>query len=492
MDKAAKAEKRIKQICDQMGITPDGRKWLDTALDPFKDILQKPSGYPDRIMAPSVVQVVHSSKAIKAPVGVSGNWDCNIFLDHLWQTSNLRNTSQIQHNVYLEGNVASPTLPRGGCVVRGAASGSLLDIRTTYDNIPYVTDVFDTETSARIIAIGMEVHNTTSELYKQGSVITWAVSDEPTFQTAVPCRSDYAVRNNFVKDSVILVDAPETPAEAIDLPGSLQWDAAKGCYVVPRFIQEENEPQDLRPLIAVEHSEVGLAYTSLITSDATNVYFDGDPTNAMLPTGLAGAMFTGLSNQTELTVNLTYYVEQFPSIESNLRRLAGQGCPEDFAALELYTKIVRHMPTGVEVNDNFLGAFVAGIARVASMVMPYIPRVLSAISTGSEIVSSISNGLERDREIRNRSLPSNSTAIVPSRSVASPPRRTQPLEIDIKPSKGPEIKVIEQPKAVTSNVVVGRKTVNSRNHTVKNQRDKNYSRLSKYMKASNAGNTYIQ
>jgi len=38
MDKAAKAEQRIKNVCNKLGVTEGGRQWLDVALDPFKDI----------------------------------------------------------------------------------------------------------------------------------------------------------------------------------------------------------------------------------------------------------------------------------------------------------------------------------------------------------------------------------------------------------------------------------------------------------------------
>jgi len=88
MDKASRAEARIKSVCDRLGITEGGRKWMDTALDPFKDIIQKPIGFPDRIMSNSVVQTVHDSVSINAPGIV--NWDCNIFFFFVEIQSDLR------------------------------------------------------------------------------------------------------------------------------------------------------------------------------------------------------------------------------------------------------------------------------------------------------------------------------------------------------------------------------------------------------------------
>ena len=103
--------------------------------------------------------------------------------------------------------------------------------------------------------------------------------------------------------------------------------------------------------------------------------------NAIVPITLSGAYLTGLSGETTLTVNLTYYIEQFPSIISQLKRLSAPSCPEDFAAIELYTKVARKLPTGVEVNDNFLGAFVSGVSRIMQQVAPRIPAIINGVGS---------------------------------------------------------------------------------------------------------------
>lgn len=495
MDKAAKAEATIKRVCDSLGITADGRKWLDVALDPFKDITQKPNGYPDRVMAPSVVQTIHDSLSLAAPAGTVANWDANIFLDNAWVRTNLYNTQKLT-TAFLQSGQAIAPYQRGGLVVRGAAAGTPLGMTTTYSGLPYVTDVFDNDTSCRVIGMGMEIHNTTADLYKQGSLITYMVSDEPVEYPVTAIIDTATVKNNLTYMGLELVEPPRTASQAIDLPGSLQWEAAKGCYIVPRFNEEGNDPVDLRekPIFSVENSS-GISYCPKIDVTGNTMIFNAlGLQNASLPITLSGAYLSGLSKETTLTVNLTYYVEQLPSIDSALRRVSSPPPCEDIKAIELYTRIVANMPTGVEVNDNFLGAFVAGIARVASMVAPYVPRIINAISGASEAVRVVSDVVNRDRQITHsnqsdRSQANNDRQLV----VRQPePRSQAPVVTVTHPSKGKELIVISEASRRDTNrreERLGRRSPQAQ--TVRNQRRKDYSRLAKYIKASEAGNRWV-
>jgi hypothetical protein len=491
MEKAAKAEKRIKDVCDRLGITSGGRQWLDVALDPFKDIVQRPIGYPDAITAPSVVQTIHDSITVLAPASATGgNWDANIFLDSVWKKTTMNITNVVAKTMF-DRTAQGATTTRGGLNIRSAAAGTPLGPSTTSaQGIDYVLDVFDNDTSARIIAIGMEAHNTTADLYKQGGVITYRVMDEPAIYP-VTCFSGMAVAtNNQVINGVEVVDPPLTSDAAIDMPGSLQWDAAKGAYVVPRFSQETNPPVDLRPMALVSTDGVTTYFNTLALTGAVgnilNVNPNNNDVNATIPFGLAGMFFTGLSNQTSLVINLTYYVEQFPSVNSNLKRLATPSCVEDFAALELYTKISRHMPTGVEVNDNFLGAFISGISRVASFVAPYVPRIINAISGATEVASTIGQVLNNDRQLT--LLKNEEKSIVPYRNDSLPQNRSR-NEIVVHENRNGSQDVIVHRAPVNSTPT--QRSTNRTRVRVKNTRNKDYNRLDKYIKAGESGNRYL-
>lgn len=495
MDKAAKAEKSIKHSCQQLGITDGGRLWLDTALDPFKDLVQKPIGYPDRNMAPSVVQTVHDSIDVSAPPGVTGNWDANIFLDALWRKTPLY-TSQLTisnvrscYNSLLQGTTP---YTRGGLCVRAGASGTTLSLATTQNQfgLSYVTDVFADDTSSRIIGIGLEIHNTTSDLHKQGSLITYRVCDDPA---KYPITATTGVTGGSLVqipyEGIELVQPPDTAARAIDLPGSLQWDAAKGAYIVPVFTSEDNSSKDLRPLIPIDidHTLNSFLVPKIIAT-ANTVSFDSTiQDNATVPITLSGAFLTGLSLESTLTINLTYYIEQFPSVDSQLKRVAGPSCVEDFPAIELYTKVARQMPTGVEVNDNFLGAFVSGVSRLVSMAVPHIPKILNFASGVANAITPLMPVQEQTLQV----TPVNRVReIVPSRSFTRP---SQELTV-YQPQRTPALarQPSSQPITIVTQQPMNQRRPNQTNKSrVRNRRNKDYDRLEKYIQAGKAGNRYI-
>lgn len=486
MEKAAKAEERIKRVCESLGITPGGRLWLDTALDPFKDIAQKPIGYPDMCMAPSVVQTVHDSFEISLPSGRTGNWDCNIFIDQVWDKVYLKKTTR-----YLTDT--SPTADsqtglgyaRGGMVVRMGAAGEFLDIEKTENTLSHglVKDVFDQETSARLLAIGFEVHNTTAELHKQGSVICYRVSDDPvkTIYTPLP-DSGITITNNISVPAVELTEPPCTAGQAIDLYGSIQWDAAKGVYVVPTFAKATNDPADFRELVVgAKNMNDGSFYTQAISVVGKTTYIPA--LNVELPTTISGAFFTGLSEQSTLQVNVTYYVEQLPSYTSGLRRLCNKSCPEDFAALELYTKVVREMPTGVEVNQNFLAGFVSGISRIAQIVSRAAPTVLRGIGVAGQMLDVLSP--DRSSEHASSLVAQTNVRRAPNVQQKQPSR-----DIIIKEPNNRQIVIHEGPQKQQQQQQS--QPARRGQQIVKNRRDKDFNRLDTYYKAGNAGNKYIK
>lgn len=482
MDRAAKAENSIKTTCDSLGISPEGRKWLDVALDPFKDIQQKPTGYPDRVCAQSVVQTVHQSLDITKPATATGNWDCNIFLDTAWVDKQLfvtpRPLSTVTTMFQNTSQEANP-YQRGGLVIRSGPSGVPLSIlQTSNKSLSLVTDVFQNDTSCRILGIGFEVHNTTAELNKQGSVITYRVDDVPYVYPTTVVKDKASASSCPPYDTMELVDPPTTAGEAIDLPGSLQWDAAHGVYVVPLFNQPSNPPVDLRAMPLLEVTSDTFYYQK-INFDTTIAYI-GDAGNAPIPITLSGAYFTGLSPETTLTLNLTYYVEQFPNFSSPLHRLTSPSCPDDYKAIELYTKVARHLPTGVKVNDNFAGAFVSGIATLMRAAIPHIPRLLN-------IGSSIGGLIQQARPTP--SLPVTTT----TKTVVTKPKA--PL-LDLVEAGTDIGKAViahrNQPSTTTTTTTqVVKPANNARRHRIRNKRPKNFDRLSEYSARANAGNRYM-
>lgn len=380
MEKAAKAEAKLKRLCDGIGISTEGREWMDVCLDPFKDIEQHPAGYPDKQMARSCVQVIHDTLTLTAPSSAgSGNWDCNVFLDTLWESIALYDT-QMAGNTYLQSFQNANGFNRGGLVVRAGPQGAALTMPTTQNAScrSLVTDVFQNGTPSRLLGIGFEVHDTTQELKKQGAVICYRVSDDNSDNIYTVAKDGATAVIPSSGLGTVLPEPPTTSGQAIDLPLSQEWKAPDGVYVVPVLNTTTNPPDEPHLFGATSHDSTNTSnvynyFPKIYTSSSIYLLQDS---NLKTPFSLSGAYFTGLDPAAVLVVNLCYYVEQFPAYLSPLHRLTNKGCPLDNGALEFYTKIARVIPVGVPVNDNFLGAFISGIANIARTVAPHIGTAL--------------------------------------------------------------------------------------------------------------------
>lgn len=385
MNRAAKAEENLKRTCEKLGIGESGREWFEVAIDPFGDMVRHRSGYPDKIMTPSIVQKVHGSFTVAAPGAVA--WDANIFMDQFYLHRTLYSTTSTIDGVFERSGQAS-VQKRGGLVVRSGTAGSPLSLADTTHNQLFPSDVF-TDADARVIGCGFEIHNTTAELYKQGAVICWRSMEVPEIKTGTFIGSQATPGVSTSLEYYDLVEPPISATEAIDLPDSVQWEAKDGAYIIPIFVQEDNEPSELKQL-PVYSSDSSLHNINQITLTGTiNHITLASSQNYMLPTSLSGAYFTGLSPQTELTVNYILYVEVFPSITNILRRSTMPSAPEDIKAIELYTKVVRKLPPGVPVEENFLAGFIQAVSRIAQGLITYTPQIMNTISSISTATKSM-------------------------------------------------------------------------------------------------------
>lgn len=445
-EKAAKAERSLANTCQKLGITDAGKRWLDICLDPFKDLNMPTAGYPDAVTIPSVVQTIHDSYSLSVPVGVAagGRWDANIFIDSLYNSVELVSTAYdtAQSFVSKVGQGAN-AYKRGGLVIRSAPSGTNLDITTTTFGASLKQDVLD-EGDVRVIGLGLEIHNTTEELHKAGALITYRVPDAPLTQTLVTLleNANLVACTPLSCMAVPLVELPYTASAAIDLPGSLQWEAKDGAYIVPILSSPTLYPEVTETIPPLTTDGAANYFPKLSSGGAANlVYFTQDIRNLTHGFSTSGAYLTGLSYETSLQVNLTYYVEVFPRKDSVLRRSVQPATGLDARALDLYAHIVSHLPTGVEVNDNFLGAFISGIARIASGVSRYAPTIMRGISLAGElagVVSGTSNTSPAQSSMRQLAR----TARITNEEIEevdSPMVRRDNARSSLSPSNGPII-----------------------------------------------------
>jgi len=422
-----RSQRVLDKVGSRLGLTEAGKQWLIAAVDPFHDTPLNVCGYPDNNEAASVLQVVKLSTPIVAPTAAgSGNWDCHIH-QFPWMSANAgmggNFSSTIggdQHSGYgsfllgasasAPGSITNSTTQWGGLAYDSVASTAntfqYTDLGTSVT--PFASQLLPyTNGEYRVVAMGFEVVNTTSDLNIQGLCTVYRQpcaeidSAKATFVTTGNVSTSVGFNTFGFGYSDILKTAapPSTTGEALLLEGSRQWKAKEGCYVVSTYNSSENSAgtNNTTPVMSLSSADSASCRWVLVfpptalPSTWGSYEFIGNPSSPvdftikMLPTGgcnfqpfnHSGAYFTGLSNSTTLQLNATYYIERFPSQQdSALVVLARNSCHGDHIALDLYSEIIKEMPVGVPQRMNGMGEW---FADAVSSATDFIAPVLSAI-----------------------------------------------------------------------------------------------------------------
>lgn len=436
----SRGEKILKRIEDNMGVKATSRPWLLSAIDPMHDNSIGLGSYPDMNGAMSVPMLVRNTMQVATNQGSTANWDCNIVFNPEACLNALSTVTRLQSGNSLGASSLANvfTSPAGGQANGGtyggisaykAASGSNMDFTSWSQGISYVpsatTGAFSScaiDGAWRMTSLGLEITNTTAELYKQGTVTVWTQPVPPPWTGSTYNTVDFSKMPSTtgwtpVPFSGVLTPAfPYSVAEANILGGSRQWNASEGAYMVAR------RSSDVLPILGgqcqypVYYHDNSQDQTVVVptwftqTLDGGAISYPTLPQSSLTPFNMMGALFTGLSAQSTLTVNVWAYLEVFPEqVENVLTPLAQPSAPYDEQALRLYAEIIKAMPVGVMFKENGLGdwfmdaanSVVDTIGSVASTVGRVVGGVGSFVSSwnGSKpnvsVIGDIAGKVER-------------------------------------------------------------------------------------------------
>lgn len=390
----------LERLVADRKITMDGKEWLTAALDPFHDYNHQIAGYPDADVSQTTVSCYQYEIPVKNPgVAAADTWDCHVFsTPQMFPTTNPAYTQTADWSRITEP-VSPVSYPTGPLSIVCAPSGTALGwpLVTPANFSASCLPATGTEDLAsgvsRVIAMGFEVHNTTAEIYKQGSVTTYRMPQAKSQNTSLFSNNgstSYGVVSGYRFSS-----PPSTVAQANLLKGTRTWEAKDGVYATCFQSTVQN------PLLkmANEHglfdptSDPGQAATVSGTPLFAGLPQPTNPTtyvpsaNQFMPYDTSGAIFTGLSSQTTLTVKLRVYVERAPTWnEPSLAVLASPSAGYDVLALELYAQAVNMLPAAVKVSENAAGDWWKAVLRVVKHVAGPVGLALSPFVPGAGIV----------------------------------------------------------------------------------------------------------
>jgi hypothetical protein len=391
-----RAQRTLNRWVGEKFLSSDAKEWLVAALDPFHDTVQKHlEGWPDVETGSSLTRRIPAKFQISKPAGLPpGNWELVIvswpFLD----------STTYRQIVLRSGNTGTGLVPGvypiGGIQAFAMPSGHLFnpinDPLVISVALSEIGDAFTTGVG-RLVALGFETHNTTSDLNRQGSVTVAKMMqgrrDASCFQYSDPTTGEVAIMaTSFIRLP------PNNQADLMRLNGSKTWKAADGAYSVCSFHSIENPPFEYDYNIALlgrvdENDDVNNTSVLYMPDTVPGVagFLTFEPMH-LHPIHTSIQWYDGLSESTTIVLNTLAYYESFPN-QSDVSSvvLTTPSCEFDPTALAVYSHAISAMPVGVPVKENNLGDWFANIVETISNVASWVPHPL--FQAGSKLGNTV-------------------------------------------------------------------------------------------------------
>ncbi len=350
------------KINKNKAVSKDAADWLVCALDPFHDFKLRPEGYPDMRCGASLVQMHTQNLDINAGA-IGAAWDCEVlytgfdYPSSATQPSLINGVRTARSVKWNTGDGVSDRYFNSFTVTKAAAGTScgLTGTGTTTTLPSWLSDM-----PGRLIGVGFEIHNTTSELYKQGSLTVAQLPDSTEDDQTVAYYSNDATASNRDFQCASSCRYPATITEVTKIPGSNTWEAKDGVYCIPRLVQGD------LPI----HSGWGSkgVVVNAVADNASDAYINPVAVQAVtllpyfkspLKSGFSPmcVYLTNLSKETTLTLTVRTFVEYFPPSTSDFISMATPSPMYDPRALKLYADVAGTAPYAVKVDMNAAGDY---------------------------------------------------------------------------------------------------------------------------------------
>lgn len=406
--------------------------------DPFHDTPISVVGAPDNVSGRSLVYDVRRQLIIKKPDAIAGNWDAHVaFIPALidWSLSAADGgTAGYNFQALVYNNTGQVNAPTATSVLLPLNENNYSTVAGTKTNFPdggpffvstvatdtptyspyndglqvgYIKAVdvtnglpFGTGNKVRLVGAAFEVHNTTADLYKQGSVTCYRTASETQETQLTSIYSELATPSSVqgaahqFSPFTLLQGPPSSVSQAKQLDG-ITWEAREGALVPCHIDFSQNKPcvPDARQLILTSQDQG----SPLLPTNMVCGFIQGgsmakyDQRNAcgsslaVVPGSQSGAYFVGLSPETSLTMSVRCFFEVFPSPNSELYSLTRPSPRYDPLVETVLDKVWSELQPGYPVSFNAKGDFFKNI--VSSLKSSYkvmTPMMIAGLTSSAD------------------------------------------------------------------------------------------------------------
>lgn len=371
---------------------------LSLVTDPYHDYNLRATGFPDGSVSISAIQRNQGRMTVVCPFTlVAGDtWDFHVF------TTPLHNRISTA-----SANLAGNTLTKqAGSVSLGPVnvfckhydSAGVLK-NTNFVSLGSVAGLVDPNKSrqVRTVSLGFELHNTTAELYKMGSLTVYR---SPSVYEDIHLH--YNGGASTAPFSCKLIGTIPTDVNMVNLlPNTRTWAASEGCYLVSLPAVNNSLSPTVASNVAIQGGIANTSYNLLYDSAYnTNVI------NLCTFSPLAcGGVISSKFSDAQQTFELDYrqILELVPNAYDAATLAFATTAPEhDKVFLKLYKAMFNKIPPGVPVNMNSAGDWFRSIIRIVKDVLPSIAPILPGqgkliAAAAIPIVNSIADKVLKDK-----------------------------------------------------------------------------------------------
>lgn len=402
--------------------------YLKVATDPWHDTsIESFVGVPDEYIGRSVTEVITVTQQISNPFGTgTGNFNCRINTNPYLGLVTLQKSRGKAVSLYNEAPTSSPP----NWQYSGTIDVQFSNQANPFVDYPSPTNLINLTLppevmvgNVKIAGCGLEIVNTTAELYKQGTVSIARVP-QPSSSQLISARifgnragGTAGIFCNV--DCVPVVSMPLTQSELTTYPDFVQWEAREGLYsVIRQYDFMASSPVGWRGVmrfIDTEPSATDAQATNydLIDIDVPQLDWQNPGTSGLpvstyvqnkgvipWPSDSVCAMFTGLSETTTLALKVKFYIERrvntsIPALRA-LVPFTKDSPSINPKVLMLVSQLWADLPVAVMYKENPAGEWwdriLGAVGEIAPQVLSMIPHpIAQAAATGIKAIANNSN-----------------------------------------------------------------------------------------------------
>lgn len=356
------------QLAQKAQVSKETGHSLALITDPFHDHNLVAEGFPDGKAVFSVIRRRNLRKTIACPFVLANgeSWNFHVFTTplHDYESMTVGNISVSGVGVRAAGSVTVG--PINVMCQHYGSNGYLLNTVFLPWSLPY--DIVPVGSAkARTVSLGYEIHDTSPEINKMGSVSSYRLND-----TVSLVNSRINGTPNTAFSCTITPDIPISLNEIVMLPNARTWELEKGVYSVSLPVSTN----PFEPRMANSY----VVRIPIITSDHNCVYRDVT-TNAdviswsqLYCSGSMSSLLT--SAQLTYVLDVRQIVEVVPLPSSDLMAYAS-GAPEyNHQFMKLYKALVHALPSATLVGNNDSGDWFRNIVSLVRQIAPLVIQAL--------------------------------------------------------------------------------------------------------------------